>query len=83
MRRVDATEASRSFSALLDDVERGETVAITREGRRVAVIEPINAVNAAEVIALLVGSRCDDGFAADASLSRDAMTLETPRWPDD
>ena len=83
MRTVDATEASRSFSALLDAVERGETVAITREGCRVAVIGLINAVNGAEVIALLEGCRRDDGFAADASLSRDAMTLETPRWPDD
>lgn len=37
---VTATEANRSFSRLLREVERGERIEITSHGRRVAVLEP-------------------------------------------
>jgi prevent-host-death family protein len=40
MRSITATEASRNFSALLDSVERGETVTVTRGGRTVAELVP-------------------------------------------
>ena len=40
MREVPASEAKTHLSALLDAVERGETVAITRHGRRIARIVP-------------------------------------------
>ncbi len=33
---MTATEASRSFAALLDEAERGNTVVLTRGGRRIA-----------------------------------------------
>ncbi|MBV9721106.1 MAG: type II toxin-antitoxin system prevent-host-death family antitoxin, partial [Mycobacterium sp.] len=36
MREVTASEASRNFSAVLDSVERGEIIVVTRAGRRVA-----------------------------------------------
>lgn len=39
-RAVTASEANRSFSALLRHVEHGETVAVTRHGRVVARIVP-------------------------------------------
>ena len=45
MREVTASEASRNFSALLDSVENGETVMVTRGGRRIAAITPAPAVN--------------------------------------
>ena len=40
MRNTTATEASRGFSDLLDTVEKGETVTITRGGKVVAEIRP-------------------------------------------
>ena len=36
MREVGVLEAKTHFSSLLDEVERGEEVAITRHGRRIA-----------------------------------------------
>jgi antitoxin (DNA-binding transcriptional repressor) of toxin-antitoxin stability system len=40
MRTMTATEASRNFSDLLDAIERGETVTITRGHHAVAEIRP-------------------------------------------
>jgi prevent-host-death family protein len=38
---VTATEANRSFSKLLREVDRGKRVVITSHGRKVAVMEPV------------------------------------------
>ena len=40
MRVVQASEAKARFSSLLDDVENGETVVITRNGKCVARLTP-------------------------------------------
>jgi prevent-host-death family protein len=40
MREIQATEAKAHLPQLLDDVERGETVIITRHGRPIARIVP-------------------------------------------
>lgn len=40
MREIQATEAKAHLPQLLDDVERGETVVITRHGRPIARIVP-------------------------------------------
>jgi len=40
MKTVSATEAKAKFAALLGDVERGDTVEITRHGRTIARIVP-------------------------------------------
>lgn len=40
MREIQSTEATAQLSAILDAVERGETVAITRQGRRIARLVP-------------------------------------------
>jgi prevent-host-death family protein len=40
MREVRASEAKTHLAQLLDEVERGETVVITRHGRRIARIIP-------------------------------------------
>ena len=40
MRTISATEASRKFSDLLDAIERGESVTVTRGNRPVAEISP-------------------------------------------
>ena len=83
MRVVTATEASRSFAALLDEVERGQTIVVTRGGRRIAAIGPISASNGAAVKNLLAAGAVDDEFAADVLAARDAVSLEGPAWPAD
>ena len=40
MRTVTATEASRNFKKLLDEVEAGESISITRGGVTVAEVNP-------------------------------------------
>ncbi len=40
MREIQASEAKTHLPRLLDDVERGETLIITRHGRRIARIIP-------------------------------------------
>jgi prevent-host-death family protein len=40
MREVQASEAKAHLPQLLDDVQRGETLIITRHGRRIARIVP-------------------------------------------
>lgn len=40
MREVGASKARTHFSALLDEVARGETIVITRRGRPVAWLKP-------------------------------------------
>lgn len=42
MREVGAFEAKNSLSALLDRVEQGEEIVITRHGRPVAKLVPTN-----------------------------------------
>lgn len=82
MRTVTATEASRSFAALLDEVERGETVVVTRGGKRIASIGPASTGNGSEVLALLAKD-VDEDFAADIAAASNAVTLGGPAWPAD
>jgi prevent-host-death family protein len=42
---MPAAEAARRFSAVLDGAEQGETVVVTRGGRRVAFIVPAPRAN--------------------------------------
>jgi len=81
VRIVTATEASRSFAALLDDVEAGETVLVTRGGRRIAAIGPATAGNGSDVVALLRKGAPDRKFAADVAAARTAVVLDGPAWP--
>ena len=83
MRTVTATEASRSFAALLDEVEQGQIVIVTRGGRRIATIGPTTNGNGADVLALLQSSQVDEGFAADVRAARESVDSETPAWPGD
>lgn len=82
MRTVTATEASRSFAALLDEVERGETVVVTRGGKRIASIGPASVGNGAEVLTLLAYD-VDEDFAVHVAAARGAVTSEDPAWPAD
>ncbi len=66
MRTVTATEASRGFSDLLDAIEAGETITITRGNRTIAEIRPARRRTGADLRAVLVGTTPpDDTFEAD------------------
>ncbi|WP_239312162.1 MULTISPECIES: type II toxin-antitoxin system Phd/YefM family antitoxin [unclassified Frankia] len=63
MRTMTATEASRRFSDLLDAIEAGETVTITRGSHPVAEIGPARRRTGADLRAALAGTTPpDDAF---------------------
>ncbi|GAA3721556.1 prevent-host-death family protein [Spinactinospora alkalitolerans] len=75
MRTMTATEASRKFSDLLDAIEHGETVTITRGRVPVAEIGPARHRTGADLRAALRDvSPPDDRFAEDVA---NALTLVT------
>jgi prevent-host-death family protein len=68
--RISATEASRSFSNLLDRVEKGQHFVIHRHGRDVCFMlpAPVEGRRASECLALLRGRSpvlLDDRFGKD------------------
>ena len=85
MREVTASEASRNFSAVLDSVERGETIVVTRGGRRVASIAPTPAATGAALNAVVTRWRgaaaLDDDFAESIDTARAAASTEDDRDP--
>ena len=83
MRTLTATEASRSFAALLDEVEAGETVVVTRGGRRIAAIGPASTGNGLEFLRLMEDAVPDEDFVSDVLKAREVATLEGPAWPTD
>ncbi|GGL08180.1 type II toxin-antitoxin system Phd/YefM family antitoxin [Planomonospora parontospora] len=85
MKVMSATEASRSFAAVLDEAERGETIVVTRGGRRIAVIGPAPTAPGRMVKALLNRHReaLDAGFEADVAAVRESSGDEMrATWPD-
>lgn len=83
MRTMTATQASRAFAALLDEAERGETIVITRGGRRVATLGPSTSGNGRAVRGLLASASVDDAFGDDVMAARDAAESRNVGWPND
>ena len=83
MRIMTATAASRSFSEMLDAVERGETVAITRGGHTVATMAPAQGRTIRELRARLKSTPgFDDDFAKDIADTLALVTEpEAAPWP--
>jgi prevent-host-death family protein len=84
VRVISATEASRKFSDLLDAIERGETVTVTRGNRPVAEIGPARRRTGRDLrVALAEGSPPDERFETDIA---DALTYitadENDPWAD-
>lgn len=88
MREMTASEASRSFSAVLDSAEHGETVVVTRAGRRVAMIVPAPRANGAALRAVFErwcgDPALDDAFGARVTAAREVASteLDTDPWHD-
>jgi len=80
MKTMTATEASRNFASLLDRAEGGETVVITRGGKRLAILSPAPKATGRAVKEALrrhVGT-LDPDFEADVTGVRDQLTLDDP-----
>lgn len=88
VREMSASEASRNFSAVLDSAEHGETIVVTRAGKRVALIVPALRANGAalrEVFRRWQGNAAfDDTFAGTVAAARKAVSaeLDSDPWRD-
>jgi len=80
VRELTASEASRNFSAVLDSVESGETIVVTRAGRRIASIAPAPPATGAALNAVLTRwhgvAALDDDFAQSIETARGAASTE-------
>jgi prevent-host-death family protein len=83
MHEMTASEASRNFSALLDSVEQGETVLITRSGRRVAQIAPTPTANGRALKHALgrFKGTVDERLEANIAAARQAAAVELDSDP--
>jgi prevent-host-death family protein len=82
MKTVTATEAARNFADVLDQAEHGETIIVTRGGRRVATIGPAAVGPGRAVKELLRRHRLDGAWAEELQALR-RLTVEQERtWPD-
>jgi prevent-host-death family protein len=45
MKTVTATEANRDFSKLLEEVSAGDTIGITKRGKMIATINPVQRID--------------------------------------
>lgn len=85
MREMTASEASRSFSAVLDSAEHGETIVVTRAGHRVATIAPAPRANGAMLRAVFErwhgDSALDETFSARVSAARETASAELDNDP--
>ena len=77
---MTASEASRNFSAVLDEAEHGETIVVTRNGHRVALIVPAPRANGGalrEVFRRWNGNpTLDDTFAENVASVRETASAD-------
>lgn len=82
---VTATHAARNFATILDAVEHGETVVITRDGVPVGRLAPERRNTADRLKAALRENPADPGFADDLAAAhadlRSAFSDEVREWP--
>lgn len=87
MRTMTATEAARGFSDVLDEAERGETIEVTRGGRAVARIVPVQATSGARLAAVVKEwqGTLDDDFGRDIAdgLAFVDPGLDADPWADE
>jgi len=81
MKQLSATDASRRFSEVLDDVEReGESYVVVRHGRPVATIGPANGGTGRALRMALLDNRPDDAWAGELRELREGMEPVTDPW---
>ncbi len=83
MKRVSATDASRRFSEVLDEVERsGESYVVVRHGRAVATIGPAGGGTGGALKEALRANRPDDDWAGELRDLREGMEPVRDPWRD-
>lgn len=83
MKQLSATDASRRFSEVLDDVERGgESYVVVRHGRAVATIGPARGGTGKSLKEALRANRPDDAWADELRGLRESMDPVTDPWHD-
>ncbi|HEY4006767.1 MAG TPA: type II toxin-antitoxin system Phd/YefM family antitoxin [Pseudonocardia sp.] len=90
MKEMSATEVARNFSAVLDSIEDGETVVITRAGSQVAKLVPTPRANGAALAEVLRSWQghpaLDEQWAANMAEARKLMNasaeLDRDPWQD-
>jgi prevent-host-death family protein len=81
MKQLSATDASRRFSEVLDDVERGgESYVVVRHGRVVATIGPASGATGRSLKEALRANRPDDAWAGELRELRESMEPVTDPW---
>lgn len=77
---MSASEVSRNFASVLDRAAHGETIIVTRGGKRLATIAPAPAANGAALADFLAQRQgsLDDSFATDVLGARDLLVSEDP-----
>ncbi|MGW8849193.1 type II toxin-antitoxin system Phd/YefM family antitoxin [Streptomyces xiamenensis] len=84
MRTMTTTEVARDFASVLDRAEHGETIVITRGGRRSATLAPTPAGNGAAIKEFLAAQSLDADFADDVAAAQESVTDERDgTWHDD
>ena len=85
MREITASAALRSFSAVRGSVEHGETVMVTRGGRRIAMIAPAPRTNGADLRKVFKGwhgnSALDGTLAGNVAAAREIASAELDNDP--
>jgi prevent-host-death family protein len=85
MNRMTATEVARRFSAVLNRVQDGDEIEITRNGRTVAVLSPPKRrhfLSPHELRELLESAPpVDEDFARDLEAIRSSVGPPESRWP--
>lgn len=81
MKDISATDAARHFSDLLDAVEhRRESFTVTRGGRTVARLTPVEAAPGRLAKDLLMRHPADPAFADDVGTARALLVSEDRDW---
>jgi len=83
MKKLSATDASRRFSEVLDEVERGgESYLVVRRGRAVATIGPASGGTGKALKDVLRTNRPDDAWAGELRELREGIEPATDPWRD-
>jgi prevent-host-death family protein len=83
VKQLTATDASRRFSEVLDDVERGgESYVVVRHGRAVATIGPTSGGTGKTLKQVLRDNRPDDSWAEELRELREGMDPTADPWHD-
>ena len=81
MKDLSATDAARRFSEVLDAVEhRHESFRVTRGGRPVARLVPVDAASGRAAKDLLLRHRPDETWPEDLAEVRSLLVTEERRW---